>query len=67
MSRKQKAEPAITDEDFEAIVSQWEPELAECVRSQRRQLTEWGIVREPLRTRMACELAEVLMGRRVRL
>lgn len=55
---------APTDEEFEAIVSTWEPELAEVVRSQRRELTKQGITREPMRTRMACEFAEVIIASR---
>jgi hypothetical protein len=54
-----------TDGEFEAIVSTWEPDIAECVRTQRRDLTRHGVTREPMRTYMACCFAEVILQRRL--
>lgn len=62
-NRRASAPVSITDEIFESIVAKWDPEVAEMVRIQRRDLARAG-VREPLRTEMACAFAEVLLGMR---
>ena len=68
MSRARK-KPELT----EAIVAEvlasdaFTQEEREAVQLMRKQLTDAGITTEPMRTRMACEFAGVLIGRRKKL
>lgn len=52
----------ITDAEFEATLESFTPEERAVIRAQRDALTARGITREPMRTRMACEFAEVILA-----
>lgn len=52
----------MTEDEYRAVLAKFSPEEAAAIDLQRRELTRMGITREPLRTEMACELAEVLLA-----
>ncbi len=54
----------MSEEEFEAVLTggSFSAEEQAIIRQQRDELTKRGITREPLRTRMACEFAELLLG-----
>ena len=54
----------MTEEEVEAVLQAMPADEAQCIREQRAALTRRGITREPMRTRMACEFAEVLLAGR---
>lgn len=54
----------MTESEIQAALSRFSDEEREAIESERAQLTEMGITREPLRTEMACALAEVLLDLR---
>lgn len=59
------AEKRLADEEaVEIALGKLSPEERKLVEAQRRQLTEMGVTREPLRTEMACMFAEVLLDLR---
>lgn len=52
----------MTEAEIEAVLTKFTPREREVIQEQRRQLTAAGVTREPLRTEMACEFAEVLLA-----
>ncbi len=58
----------VTDQEFEEVLTggAFDEEERLVIRQQRDALTKRGITREPMRTRMACEFAEVILRSRSR-
>lgn len=54
----------MTEQEFEKVLSIFTKEEQEAIRLCRKELTEKGITKEPLRTEMACEFADVLLNSR---
>jgi hypothetical protein len=55
----------LTEAEYRAVLENaFTPEERAVIDSMRRDLTRRGITKEPMRTRMACEFAEVILGSR---
>lgn len=46
------------------VLATFKPEEREMIQAMRKQLSENGVTKEPLRTKMACEFASVLLASR---
>lgn len=57
----------ITEAEYRSVLNSeaFTPEEREMIDCQRKQLTARGIVKEPMRTRLACEFASVLLASRL--